>query len=168
MNNIYNSIGSNYLLLDRQSAMFNQNNFSNWLPGSVINNKVREVENINTNWKYRKYLTRNADEIIIQNQLNACESCCQCPARYKSYPSHSFEGYMKTNDTSIIKETSCNTVPHLYTSCLRDEKPIGFEDSLPKKNFITRAMLASQMSIPSLNKNQLISRGIINFNQSDI
>jgi hypothetical protein len=55
-------------------------NFAKWQPGAVINQQIRNDNNIKSNWQYRQYLTTNADSIIKSNQLEACDESCYCPA----------------------------------------------------------------------------------------
>ena len=74
--------GSNNIHLDFPPIMSDGRNFASWQPGNIISEKIREEANIKTNWNYRKYLVENADYIIKNNQLSACDECCACPAKY--------------------------------------------------------------------------------------
>ena len=74
--------GSNNIHFDYPPIMMDGRNFADWQPGAVINERIRQDAHIKSNADYRKYLTNNADNIIKYNQLQACDQCCACPARY--------------------------------------------------------------------------------------
>tara|TARA_R110002072_G_scaffold257138_1_gene415903 strand:- start:8 stop:181 length:174 start_codon:yes stop_codon:yes gene_type:complete len=50
-------------------------NFATWQSGATINDNIRKQSGITQNWQYRKYLTDNADKIIKENQMGACDNC---------------------------------------------------------------------------------------------
>ena len=56
--------GSNNIHFDFPPIMADGRNYASWQPESVINNKIREKEKINTNWEYRQFLTNNAIQIM--------------------------------------------------------------------------------------------------------
>ena len=63
--------GSNNIHFNFPPIMTDGRNYSQWEPSNVTNEKIRESENINTNWEYRRYLQKNADTIIKTNQLSS-------------------------------------------------------------------------------------------------
>lgn len=120
-------------------------NYATWQPGAAVSERIRESVGIKTNWEYRKYLTENADEIIKANQLNACDQCCACPARYGD------------------GETVPNT-PFLYKSCVESTQPYGYEHSDLKNAYLTEYQLQCRMVTPVLTQEQLLARRYPNAN----
>ena len=137
--------GSNNIHFDFPPIMSDGRNYANWQPGAVISENIRCDAGIKTNWQYRRYLTQNADAIIRANQLEACDNCCSCPARYgtgKSVPSN----------------------PHLYQSCSDQGQPYGYENSDLKKLYLSQYELQCRLVTPVLTQDQLLARGFQNYN----
>lgn len=70
---------------------------------------------MSANWNYRQQLIKNADEII---KLNQSVKCIEQPA------------FTKTTDST--------TNPFLYSSCVDNTKPIGYQTSDIKEQFLQR------------------------------
>jgi len=136
-------------ILNSPAVIVNKNIDADWLPGEELNIDLRNVKKITKNWQYRKYITDNADKIIKQNQLHACQQCCSCPARYPS---------LDVFDNQ--RDTTSKTTPYLYDKCLSQVRPPGFEENVQKKTYLMKQDLKSRMTIPSLSNHQLIQRGI--------
>jgi hypothetical protein len=107
-------------------------NYAKWQPGAVINEQIRQENNIKTNWQYRQYLTTNADAIIKSNQLDACDECCYCPA---------------------VPNT-----PFLYKSCMEKSQPYGYENSDLKNVYLTSYQLQARMVAPAITQEQLLQQ----------
>ena len=139
--------GSNNIHFDFPPIMTDGRNFADWQPGAVINEKIRQDANIKSNADYRKYLTNNADNIIKYNQLQSCDQCCSCPARYGS-------------------EQSCTSKnsPYLYKSCSDNSRPFGYEGSDLKNVYLSRSELQSKMVVPILTQAQYLQQGYPNTN----
>ena len=120
-------------------------NYATWQPGAVINKHIRESEGITTNWEYRKYLVENADKIIEYNQLEACDQCCSCPARYGD-------------------GVNLGNTPFLYSSCTDNSRPYGYETSDLKNSYLSEYQLQCRMSTPVLTQAELLQRGYPNPN----
>ena len=125
-------------------------NAVDWSPGVELNLEMHKHRNITKNWQYRKYIMKNADKIIKQNQLHACQQCV-CPARYESLDVPPGQ-----------KDTTPRTTPYLYDTCISKYQPPGYEESLQKKTYIIKQDLQSRMTIPSIRNHQLIQRGVKN------
>ena len=153
--------GSNNIHFDFPPIMDDGRNYATWQPGAVINERIRQKEGIKTNWQYRKYLTENADSIIKQNQLAACNECCSCPARYTDQPSHS-----PTADE--IRKTRMHKVsdapPFLYKSCTDNRQPYGYENSDLKDMYLSEYQLQSRMVTPVITQAQLLQQHYPNYN----
>lgn len=137
--------GSNNIHFDFPPIMTDGRNYTTWQPGAAINEAIRKEQNIKTNWQYRKYLVENADTIIKNNQLAACDQCCACPAYDK-----------------IIQKTTNS--PFLYKSCLDNRQPYGYENSDLKKEYLSKYQLQARMVTPVMTQAQLIQNGIPNAN----
>ena len=129
--------GCNNIHFDFPPIMTDGRNFARWQPGAVVNEEIKVKENIKTNWQYRQYLTKNADNIIKYNQLAACDMCCYCPARY--------------GDGKEISNT-----PFLYKSCTESTQPYGYENSDLKNLYIDQYQLQSRLVTPVITQEQLL------------
>lgn len=130
--------GSNNIHFDFPPIMSDGRNFAKWQPGAVINQKIRQENNIKSNWQYRQFLTENADAIIKANQVEACDNCCYCPA-------------MK------VGEPISNS-PFLYKSCFEKSQPFGYEDSNLKNLYLTSHQLQCRMVAPILTQEQYLNQ----------
>ncbi len=122
--NFESANNTNYSLI-----MSDKRAFSSWQPNSEINEELRKKANITSNWDYRKYLVKHADEIIEGNKLSICSSCSASP------------GYFNTNSAS-------RNVPFLFKSSLDNSKPDGFESSDLKTEYLNRQQLNAQLAAP--------------------
>jgi len=126
--------GSNNIHFKFPPIMADGRNFSNWLPGAVINEKIREESGVKSNAQYRKYLVENADQIIKYNQLAACDDCV---ANYGG-------------------EEKLNGSPFLYNSYLDNSQPHGYETSDLKNNYLSRQQLQAKLVTPVITQDQLL------------
>lgn len=132
--------GSNNIHFDFPPIMSDGRNYATWQPGSKISNDIKKEAGIQSNWQYRKYMVENADSIIKYNQLQACDECCGCPARYGS------------------DEKSVNQ-PFLFKSCNDNRQPFGYETSDLKNLYLDKYQLQSRMVTPVLTQEQLLRGG---------
>lgn len=137
--------GSNNIHFDFPPIMSDGRNYADWQPGATINNNIRKSAGITSNWQYRKYLTENADKIIETNQLEACDQCCSCPARY--------------GDNVDMSNT-----PYLYKSCADKGQPYGYENSDLKTSYLSEYQLQCRMNTPVLTQAELLQQGYQNWN----
>ena len=128
--------GSNNIHFNFPPIMADGRNFATWQPGAKINKQIRQENNIKSNWEYRKYLVNNADSIIKSNQLAACDNCCYCPAEYNSQP---------TSNT-----------PFLFSSCVDNSQPYGYENSDLKNLYLSRQQLQCRMVAPAITQEQIL------------
>jgi len=130
---------SNNIHFDFPPLMSDGRNFATWIPACKINEDIQKKSNITTNYEYRQYLTKNADKIIKQNQLSACNECCACWEQYKKVP------YTPTSQ-------------YLYQSCTNGGQPYGYENSDLKNLYLSRFALESQKKGPILTQQQYLLR----------
>jgi hypothetical protein len=107
-------------------------NYYNYEPAASLEYKLKETANIRNNSQYRKYLQTNADSIIKNNQLTACDECCSTPFFYNN------------------SDGMTTTKPYIFDSILSDNQPYGYETSDLKNEFISTQMLQSQQHTPIL------------------
>ena len=119
-------------------------NFAKWQPGAVINQQIRNDNNIKSNWQYRQYLTTNADSIIKSNQLEACDESCYCPA-------------LRTGE-------QISNSPFLYKSCMDKSQPYGYETSDLKNVYLSSYQLQARMVAPAITQEQLLQQKYPNAN----
>ena len=129
--------GSNNIHFDFPPIMADGRNYATWQPGAVINKEIRQDAGIKTNWQYRQYLTENADSIIRTNQLEACNDCCACPARYGN-------------------NQQLSNTPFLYKSCVDDRQPYGYEDSDLKNLYLSSYQLQCRTVAPIITQDQFL------------
>jgi hypothetical protein len=137
--------GSNNIHFGYPPIMADGRNYADWLPGAAINEKIRTENKIKSNWQYRNFLTANADAIILQNQLNACDQCCTCPARYGD------------------NQPQSNS-PFLYKSCTESTQPFGYQTSDLKNEYLSSYQLQCRLVAPILTQDQYLQQGFPNHN----
>ena len=108
--------------------------YTDYVTTCAVNNKVRNDNNIKTNYEYRQYLINNGLDIMGKN-FNSVKECstksCHNPNTYY-------------NDKYIFK------------SCDDQTQPFGYESSDLKKLYLSRNQLQSQLSGPILSQEQLL------------
>tara|TARA_B100000035_G_scaffold56541_1_gene44839 strand:- start:628 stop:1146 length:519 start_codon:yes stop_codon:yes gene_type:complete len=116
---------------------------ASWQPESVVNAYLKDTHNINSNWKYRKYLTKNANSILDHNFKEACNDVgyFKRPIDITSIHSNKFK---QTNE------------PHLYSSLDDETKPFGYTSSDLKSIYLTREELQSRKISPTITQDNLL------------
>lgn len=140
--------GCNNIHFGFPPLMADGRNYADWLPGEQINQNIRKENGIKTNWDYRQYLTHNAEQVIHQNSIEACDQCCSCPARYGD-----------EQDT-----THSNHTPFLYKSCTESTQPFGYQNSDLKQMYLSEYQLQSRLSAPILSQYEYLQGKYPNFN----
>jgi hypothetical protein len=136
--------GSNNIHFNFPPIMDDGRNFATWQPGAVINEKIRENNNISSNWDYRTFLQNNATKIIQANSISACNNCGACPPLY----------------TGSQNPTSQSNTPYVFSSPLDSSQPFGYETSDLKNMYLSRYELQSRMIAPSISQSQYLLQGI--------
>ena len=85
-----------------------------------------------SNWKYRRYLQQNGSQIMLQNQMTACN--------------------MVGVNLYNTSNSSSNT-PYVYKSCIDDVKPMGYKDSDLKQSYLLKYENQCRTSVPDLFSN---------------
>jgi hypothetical protein len=127
--------GSNNIHFNFPPIMQDGRTYSSYQPEAVVNERIQQANHINSNWKYRQYLTNNATELIKFNTDEACYTL--------GLPSH-----VATNSTPS------SNVPHLYKSTFDNSTPgFGYGSSDLKNPYLTRRQLEARMISPNINLN---------------
>lgn len=85
---------------------------------------------MSANWKYRQYLTANADAIITENQTFKC-----------------------TEQPTYPKTTHSTNTPFLYSSCVDRAQPVGYENSNLKEQYLEKKRTMCTMIAPEMKIN---------------
>ena len=64
--------GSNNIHFNFPPIMNDGRNYASYQPEAIVNERIQVRNNINTNWKYRQFLTHNAGSIMNFNTEEAC------------------------------------------------------------------------------------------------
>jgi hypothetical protein len=130
---------SNNMYHDYPPLMSDARTFTPYESNAVMNKKIKYKYDIVTNYDYRMFLTRNGNNIISQNQKNACDEC----------------GFCQYGKLSEINTTSVNN-KYLYKGLTDDSKPYGYQQSDLKSEYVDKQALQSRMYTPLLDQNQLL------------
>ena len=129
--------GSNNIHFNFPPIMQDGRTYSSYQPEAVVNQRIQEVNNINTNWKYRQFLTQNADQIMQFNTTEACYTLGLNP-------------HVTTN------ATPSSNVPFLYKSTFDTSSPgFGYPTSDLKNPYLSRQQLEARMISPSITMNDV-------------
>ena len=127
--------GSNNIHFNFPPIMQDGRTYSSYQPEAVVNQRIQEVNNINTNWKYRQFLTQNADQIM---QFNTTEACYT----------------LGLNPHYATNATPSSNVPFLYKSTFDTSSPgFGYPTSDLKNPYLSRQQLEARMISPSITMN---------------
>jgi hypothetical protein len=92
--------------------------FTDYSPSSILNDKIREMNNITSNTTYKEFLTKNATKIMDKN-------------------------FKSAGTTELGKN-----VPYTYSDVNDKTIPNGYETSLPKNIYLSREKLVSNQTRP--------------------
>lgn len=112
-----------------------------WQPESIINADLIQSNGIKSNWQYRRYLTKNSQEIMEYNFRESSNDVGY-------YKRHNDLPNMQSNKVSDINQT-----PYAYKSFLDETTPIGYTSSNLKENYLTREQLNARKIAPIISNN---------------
>ena len=122
--------GSNNIHFNFPPLMNDSRNYSDYQPGTNLDKKIKEQQNIKTNSEYRKYLQQNSEEIIKKNNFNALKKVSFNVSNNNNYEF---------------------TQPYIFDSILSNDQPFGYENSDLKNIYLSRQVLESKMHAPRFN-----------------
>jgi len=101
-------------------------------PEAVLNRQFLQQNQIQSNWKYRKYLTENSLAIRKQNFMEAAVDI----------------GY---SEKYVPQEESSKTsTPYLFSSYLDNSRPQGYRSSDLKNSYLQKEQLDSRKFAPTI------------------
>lgn len=125
--------GSNNIHFDFPPIMADGRLYSSWQPEAIVNDRIRQQENITTSWQYRQYLTHNASNIMKINNQEAC-SALGLPTHFQT------------------TATPASNVPYAFKSTFDTSVPgFGYCNSNLKQPYLTREQLQARMIAPIVN-----------------
>jgi hypothetical protein len=92
--------------------------FTDYSQNSTRNEQIKRENHLKSNEDYRKFLVKNADTIMQYN----------------------YEHSIHKNQTEYFPSVQYGS-PFLYKSMQDDSKPYGYEDSIPKQNYLSREQI---------------------------
>lgn len=132
--NVQSNNGSNDRTVNMRTTRGNVN-YSFWQPEAMTNSKIQNQEKIYSNWEYRKYLQKNADNIMKFNYMDAVNASGNNPKAYNP-------------------DTPSPNNPFMFHSLHDQRTPsYGYNNSDLKDSFIRREQLSARMIAPSIPTN---------------
>jgi hypothetical protein len=119
---------------------------SSWQPESHMNKVHKEQNNIKSNWEYRQYLTKNANNMMAK-EFN--ESANDTGYNMKS----SQKPNIQSNEV-----TGYSNYPYSFKSVLDETKPTGYVESDLKTTYLSREQLQSRQISPVITQDELLRR----------
>lgn len=127
--------GSNNIHDKFPPIMADGRSFTNWQPGSTINENIRKSNGIISNSDYRNYLVNNSDKIIRQNRNSAYNNCTAYVTQYTRNSPES---------------------PYMYTSSMDNLQPYGYVNSDLKNSYLSRKQLQERQITPFITEQSLL------------
>lgn len=127
MNNNY------YTIYPQQN--FQGSNYNSWQPEALTNKKILVEAGISSNWKYREYMQKNANQIMKYNTMETI---------YAS----------GNNPYTVLNTNPTNKSPYLYNSIHDTSNPAyGFRNSDLKQDYMSKQQMKAKMVSPSIPTN---------------
>jgi hypothetical protein len=109
--------------------------YSLWQPDGSTNRKIHVDSSISSNWKYRQYMQKNANEIMKFNTMQTIKTS-------------------GNNPYTVFNTTPVESTPYLYSSVHDTSSPsYGFRNSDLKQDYMTKTQMKSRMVAPSIPTN---------------
>ena len=115
-----NYVNPNNLNIPYQGIISDGRLFTDYSPSAMLNDAIRKNNSINTNVKYKEFLTKNATNIMKHNFNDAGTN------------------NLGNNHPYVFNDVNDNTIPN------------GYESSLPKNIYLSRDQLVSNQTRPLL------------------
>ena len=103
--------------------------YSLWQPDSSTNKKIQIDTGISSNWKYRQYIQKNANDIMKYNTMQSINNS-------------------GNNPYTILNTQPTENTPYLYNSIHDTSKP--FRNSDLKQDYMTKQQIKSRLISPSI------------------
>jgi len=103
-----------------------------WQPTAVTNNNILAENSIASNWKYRQYIQKNANQIMKYNSMAAINASGNNP-------------YVSSNANNVETKT-----PYLFNSIYNN---VQMPNSDLKQGYLEKEQISARMVAPSINTN---------------
>lgn len=125
---------NNYYTIEPNQE-FKTTAYSSWQPDAKTNQKILVDTGIKSNWQYRQYMQKNANQIMKYNTMESIYTSGNNP-------------YTNMNNEPV------NTSPYLYTSVHDNSSPLyGLNNSDLKQDYVTNEKMKSRMIAPNIPTN---------------
>jgi len=122
---------NNFYTLQPTSELQGQS-YGLWNPDDSTNSKMKYDSNITSNWKYRQYMQKNANEIMKYNTMQMMNSS-------------------GNNPYTVLNTSPVGNTPYLYNSTHDNSGPAyGFRNTDLKQSYMTKEQMKSRMIAPSI------------------
>ena len=119
---------------------------SSWQPESHMNKVYKEQNHVKSNWEYRQYLTKNANNMMAKEFNESANDT----------------GYnMKSSQQPNIQSNEVHGYsnhPYSFKSVLDETKPTGYVESDLKNTYLSREQLQSRQISPVITQDELLRR----------
>ena len=119
-----------------------------WQPHATENAKIKEDNQIKSNWQYRRYLTKNAGDVMKSNFL---ASSNDTGYNYRPVDVPSIQ-------SNIVSQKN---TPYKFESLLDNTQPFGHTTSDLKAKYLTREQLYSRKISPVVTQENLIKKQVM-------
>ena len=121
----------NYYTMPTTAELQGQN-YSLWQPDGLTNRKIQVDSGISSNWKYRQYMQKNANEIMKYNTMQSINAS-------------------GNNPYTILNTSPVENTPYLYKSVHDTNNPsYGFRNSDLKQDYMKKEQMKARMIAPSI------------------
>ncbi len=101
----------------------------------IIHNAIVSDSGITSNWKYRQYIQKNANEIMKSNAMDYINSS-------------------GNNPYTLMNTNTVGNTPFLYSSVHDDSQPLyGYKMTDLKQSYLTKERMKSRMIAPTIPTN---------------
>lgn len=122
---------SNYYTIEPTQKL-QGTSYSLWQPEGSTNRKIQVDTGISSNWKYRQYIQKNANDIMKFNTMQSINTS-------------------GNNPYTVLNTTPTENKPYLYSSVYDTSNPAyGFRNSDLKQDYMTKVQIKSRMIAPSI------------------
>jgi hypothetical protein len=122
---------NNYYTLQPTHELLGKN-YGLWQPDGLINQKIQVDSSVSSNWKYRQYMQKNANDIMKYNTMQAINTS-------------------GNNPYTILNNEPTNNTPYLYSSLHDTSNPsVGTRTSDLKQDFLNKQQMKARMISPSI------------------
>jgi len=128
------TISHNYYTLE-PTHMRGIKNYSSYQPESKLNQVIQQENKLNSSWRYRQYLQKNANDIMKYNTMQYIYSS-------------------GNNPHAVTNKTPSRNVPFLYKNIHDTSSPaFGLNNSNLKRDYMTKESINARMISPSITTN---------------